>query len=206
MAHLHGIVDMDKHFVIDAETREITNQSNKITLMQHDHNSERFTFQIPKIVDGHDMSLCNLVQVHYLNVDSSATRATNAGVYDVEDLQISPDDEDVVIGSWLISSNATKYVGELNFIIRFLCVADDETVEYAWNTAIFTGISVGKGINNTAAIAEKYADILAQWQARIEALEQNCVTKAYIDGLTGDIETALDSIIAMQESLIGGVE
>ena len=171
MAHLHGVIDMDKHFVIDAETREITNQSNKITLMQHDHNSERFTFELPKMVDGHDMSLCNLVQVHYINIDSSATRATNPGIYVVEDFEISPDDEEVVIGSWLISSNATKYAGNLNFILRFLCVAEDETVVYAWNTAPFTGISIGKGIDNTAAVTEKYADILAQWQARFEALE-----------------------------------
>ena len=29
-------------------------------------------------------------------------------------------------------------------------------------------------------------------------------TEAYVDGLVGDIETTLDSIIAIQENLIGG--
>lgn len=33
---------------------------------------------------------------------------------------------------------------------------------------------------------------------------QNKVIKAYVDGITGDVETALDNIIAIQNSLIGG--
>ena len=32
---------------------------------------------------------------------------------------------------------------------------------------------------------------------------QNKVIKAYVDGITGDIETALDSIIAIQNNLVG---
>lgn len=171
MAHLHGVIDADKHFVIDAATREITNQSDKITLMQNDHNSERFTFEIPREIDGHDMSLCNVVRVHYLNIDTT-TKAQNPGFYEVDDLQISPDDNKKIIGSWLISANATKNVGNLNFTIRFKCIADDGSIEYAWSSAIFKGISVGQSYNNSGTVAEEYADIFAQWQARIEALEQ----------------------------------
>ncbi len=33
---------------------------------------------------------------------------------------------------------------------------------------------------------------------------KNKVIKKYVDGITGDIETALDNIIAIQNSLIGG--
>lgn len=32
---------------------------------------------------------------------------------------------------------------------------------------------------------------------------QNKVIKAYVDGITGDIETALDSIISIQNELLG---
>lgn len=164
MAHKHSVYDTDTHFLIDADTREISTASGNAVLIQHDHNSERFTFEIPRIVDGHDMSLCNLVQVHYLNIDA-ATRDQYKGIYKIVDLQISPDSEDVVIGSWLVSSNATQYVGSLNFIVRFACIADDGTVDYAWSTAIFNKISIGAGISNTEEIAEQYADIVAQWEA-----------------------------------------
>ena len=34
--------------------------------------------------------------------------------------------------------------------------------------------------------------------------DEHATTKAYVDGLVGDVETALDSIIAIQTSLIGG--
>ena len=50
MAHTHDVIDYDKHFVIDPVTRQIDNKSGKIVLMQNDHNSERFTFEIPRYV------------------------------------------------------------------------------------------------------------------------------------------------------------
>ena len=65
MAHKHSVIDTDKHFVIDPVTREITNNSEKLSLMQNDHNSETYTFEIPRNIDGHEMALCNVVEIHY---------------------------------------------------------------------------------------------------------------------------------------------
>lgn len=171
MIHKHKVYDTDPCFSINPYTRFIKNEtSTKITLIQHDHNSERFTFEIPRFIEEHDMSLCNVVQVHYINIESG-NRNQKEDVYDITDLHIDPDDDDKVICSWLISGNATKYVGSLNFVVRFSCVTDG-VIEYAWNTAVFSGISVSTGIFNTNVIAEEYSDILASWTARIEALEQ----------------------------------
>lgn len=58
--HKHAVPDSDTYFMINPYTREIENTNyNKTVLMRGDHNSERFTFEIPRYVDGHDMSLCN---------------------------------------------------------------------------------------------------------------------------------------------------
>lgn len=161
MAHLHSVYDNDTHFKIDPVTRQIANESGKVVLMQNDHNSERFTFEIPRYIDGHDMSVCNKVEVHFINLKADKTEK-NADVYPVEDLQISPDSEDVVICSWLISQNATKYAGSLNFVLRYACLTGD-VIDYQWYTDIHKGISVSESISNTETVATEYSDVLEEW-------------------------------------------
>ena len=163
MAHLHSIYDTDKHFTIDPITRDITNKSSKVTLMQYDHNSERFTFEIPKMIEGHDMTLCNCVRIHFINIGNTKTNKSE-GVYEVDDIQISPDSEDVIIFSWLIKRSATEYNGSLNFAIRFYCIAEDSTVDYSWGTNIFSGIKVSNGLDNSDVIVEDYIDVLEKWK------------------------------------------
>ena len=165
MAHQHGVYDSDTHFVIDPMTRAIKNTSQrKTTLIQYDHNSERFTFELPRYIEQHDMSLCDKVEVHYLNVDAK-TREEKKGVYVSEDIQISPNDSEMVTCGWLISSNATQLVGTLSFIVRFCCVSGN-TITSAWNTAI-ASVNVSTGINAGQAVVSEYADILAQGKAEL---------------------------------------
>lgn len=188
MALIHQVYDTDAHFKIDPITRAIKNSSTgKNVLIQYDHNSERFTFELPKLIDGHDMSKCNQVEVHYINIDSTDKTKRTEGFFPVKDLQISPESEDVVICSWLISENVTQYAGSLDFLLKFKCVDAEGSVVYRWNTAKHSGISVSSGMDNGNAVAEAYPDIIAEWEARM-----------------GDIETALDEIIAIQNGLIGG--
>lgn len=139
--------------------------------MQFDHNSEVFTFELPRYIEGHDMMECNRVEVHYLNIDSM-TKQENEGIYLVDDLKVNPDDETKLTCSWLISQNATRLVGSLNFLLRFACVTDD-IVEYAWNTSIFSGIHVSKGIYNSDIVAEQYIDIIKAWENRLEVVENS---------------------------------
>lgn len=156
--HEHSVHDADSHFRIDTISRKIINESSaKSHLMQYDHNSERFTFEIPKEIEGHNVIDCNVVEIHYMNMD-------NSGVYDVTDMQL---DGDNVKFSWLVSANATQFVGSLHFIIRFSCVADDGTVEYAWHTDVYEKIKISKSINNTDVVCTQYADVLEQWKLNV---------------------------------------
>lgn len=167
MAHIHGVYDTDTHFIVDPVKKELTVAEGyaKVKVIQHDHNSERFTFELPRYIEGHDMSTCNKVEVHYLNIDSQ-TKEESKGLYSVDDLQVSPENEDIVICSWLISHNATKFVGSLYFVLRLACTTDD-TIDYALNTLTYEGIYVGKGIYNADAIATEYADVLEKWKQEI---------------------------------------
>ena len=165
MAHIHPMHDADPYFKIDPVTRNITNMSGKVVLVQYDHNSERFTFELPRRVEEHDMSLCNNVEVHFIN---GSTSAKSKGFYTVNDLQISESNENFVTCSWLISHEATKYVGSLNFLIRFECVEGDE-ITYAWSTNVYSGVSVSQGIYNTDSFTEFYIDTLEQWKNEVKA-------------------------------------
>lgn len=178
MAHKHSVYDTDSHFKINAVTHAIQNTSGKIALIQGDHNSERFTFEIPRKIDDHDMSLCDVVQVHYINIDSANKTNVSKDVYDVTDLDVSPDDNDVVICSWLIDGNATKYAGSLNFLVKFKCTTNGVT-DYVWNTAIHSGVSVSSGMDNGEVIVEDYSDVLEQW--RYVLFENAGVTDEQVD-------------------------
>lgn len=166
MAHKHSVYDTDPHFSINPITRAIKNESSgKVTLIQGDHNSERFSFDMPRMIEEHDMLQCDKVKVHFINTGKTGT---TADAYDVTDFQVSPDGDDTVVFSWLISGHATKHVGPLQFAIEFQCTTDG-VVDYAWHTAIFAGISVSTGINNSNAIADEYSDILEYWRNQLFA-------------------------------------
>lgn len=172
MAHLHDMRDMDTHFVIDPISRAITNpDSPKNALMMGDHNSEIYTFELPKVVEGHDMSLCNRVEIHYTNISSDKANKTE-DVYPVSDMQLAEDSPDTLVFSWLISGNATKYPGLLSFRIRFGGINASGVYNYKWHTQIFKSVTVSDGFDNTEAVVEEYSDTIAEWEARLDALEE----------------------------------
>ena len=162
--HNHNLVDTDTHFVIDKTTREISASGNP-RIVQYDHNSEVLTFELPRMIDGHDMLECNSVQVHYINICNTFAKHQSVGVYEVTDLKAG--DDDTVLLSWVISRNATQYAGSLNFIIKFKCITEDGTVEYAWSTATCKNLVVSESMDNGEAVVKDHSDILAEWEKRI---------------------------------------
>ncbi len=195
MPHLHSIYDTDSHFEIDPIQRKIINLTNiKKALIQHDHNSEKFTFELPRYIAGHDMSLCDKIEVHYINVGTNKADKSE-GVYPVDDVQISPDDDSVVIFSWLISGNATRFAGTLNFLISFKCLTG-ETIDYAWHTEIYKSITVSEGMDNGEAVIAEYSDVLEAWKAEII----NSIANE-VKGEVNNLETQVNALNLEVESL-----
>lgn len=164
--HLHEMRDTDTHFVIDPVTRTISNaNAAKNKLMQYDHNSEIMTFEMSQYVDGHDMSQCDKVEVHYINIDSK-TKEQSKDVFPCKaaaktdnDLVFALEDGKLIF-CWKVSGNATTYAGSLNFLVRFTCIDDEGKICYKWHTDIFKGITISDGISNTEAVVETYSDVL----------------------------------------------
>lgn len=216
----HKVIDsaLDKYFTIDSVSRAITNDgpSKKLKIVKGDHNSEVFTFKLPRTVEGHDMSLCNSVEVHYINIDS-ATRKQHADVYTirdgVEDSQNykveTIDGEEFVTITWLLSRAATGYKGTLSFAIKFECTEpDSETgepiVTYSWNTDIFTNIVVLDTMDNSETAIEPYYDILEQWWNKIQYADDTlyAITE---EGVLLNLTEKINEMGEEVEGLAGGL-
>ena len=155
-----GIVDGDPHFIIDTVSRKIINNSGKDTLVQFDHNSERLTFELPRYVEGHDMSNCNKITISYLNVAVT-------GLYEVNDLTVKDMDGDNVSFTWLISSNVTQNVGKLAFAITFECLQPDGKITYSWHTGVNEDMKIISTMVNDAGAVYENIDILEQWKQQL---------------------------------------
>lgn len=203
MAHTHPVTDTidDGRFVIDPITRTLRTESKKITLIKGDHNSERFTFELPDVVEGHDMEKCNRVEVHYINIDSQ-TRQKSDGVYEVTDFKRDPEHK-IVTFSWLISKEVTTYTGSLSFGIRFACTTDttnekgepETRLDYAWSTGIYSGVSIADSIYNGESEIEEYSDILQTWWNRIQSAS-NSIYAITDEGQFLDLTSKLGSVDA----------
>lgn len=162
LLNTHNVKDTDASFVVNPLTREITTTSEKKVLMQGDHKSERFTFEMPRYVENHDMALCNVVQIYYLNVDGK-TKKSETGIYTVDDFAVMKYIGDRISFSWLVSSNATMHAGNLNFMVRFACMKGTE-IDYAWNTGIYSDIQVVESLESPEVFETKYIDVIQQWK------------------------------------------
>ena len=167
--HEHDVIDTDKTFTIDPFTRNIIADSGQKTIIiQGDHNSERFTFTMPRYIEGHDMALCNLIYVPYINSEPEGRNARfKTGVYPVNDLTIVPD-KDKVTFSWLISGNATKYEGNTTFSVLFSCVTG-KRVDYRWSTNFYEELYVLKSLDSELSFENEYVEVIEAWKEAVKA-------------------------------------
>lgn len=173
MARNHTIVDDDGRFIIDGETGKITNASGaKLSLMQRNRNSERFTFEMPRTVEGHDILECDLIEIGYQNTGkgtSSSVRSISPDKYKVEDITVDPKDENRVIFTWLLGKSAALYAGSLSFQIWFECYADD----FVWQTDIYSDVTIKPSLGVNEAIADTYPDALEELGNRMSEMEKS---------------------------------
>jgi hypothetical protein len=197
--HDHTVEDTDTYFVIDPDTREITNPVRRQYIMQGDHNSEIYTFELPRYIDSHDMTLCNQVKVHYINI-SEDELTQYADVADASPLQTKEDDENTVICTWKIDRKATQLVGNLSFGLEYQCVTDEGEVVYEWNTDIYSDVEVKDSLDHGAQVAADYSDILEQWRAKLFGAGDSVM-----ENINDLADEQIASIIAKGESQVESV-
>lgn len=165
MKHTHNITDSDKHFIINPINKTITNDSGKLVITQDDHNSERYTFEVPRYVEDHDMSESTRIEVHFSNYIRTKKETVN-DMYPVQAADVRSS-RDKVYFSWLVSGNSTKLVGYLSFSVTFICHDDDNNVVYSWSTGIYESIQVLPRHNNTQQVITNNPDLYEQMKQDI---------------------------------------
>lgn len=191
-AHTHPVPDTDTYFIIDPITRRIENTTRKKNvIMQYDHNSERFTFELPRYIDGHDMLECTSVTVNVDNIETVETDGievteprVNSDAPDMTDLRQHPDNPDKVISSWLISRNSTQLAGILSFHIEYKCVDSNGNVVYEWGTDTYDEIEIKARKKNGETVVTEYADLLEQWRAQIFGAGDSVMADIEAEGKT----------------------
>lgn len=148
MSHSHELVDGDLRFTIDPFTREISPKNHvKTKLMQGDHNSEIFTFEMPQFVEGHDMSQCNEIQVHYVN-SGKPRRGEPDDYIGIDHITDIKTEDSKLIFTWTLSGACTRCEGTLSFCMKFICYNQDpeysDSKIYEWNTEIFSNVKIAK--------------------------------------------------------------
>lgn len=172
MLHEHNIIDNDVHFII-SDTGEINllsdNKDSIIYIQQFLHLSESFTFEAPRYIEGHDMSLSNIVNIHFTNIDSK-TKEESKDIYPVDGLKVDEQDENKIIFTCKLKDTCTRYVGLLKFSIIFECHEDDVVI-YRWPTDIFSKIMIRRTNYNSESIVIEHSDIISEIQNDIKNIK-----------------------------------
>ena len=162
----HSVIDSDISFYIDPFTRQISSDdAQKYILMRGDHHSERFTFKMPRYIEGHDMAACNSVMIHFINAETGKKKDNPyiTSVDSISDLEVCKDDDTTVTFSWLVDGNATIYAGVLKFGFTFKCL-DGTKVLYSWGTDIYNNIKVLDSISADLSFEIDHIDAIAKWK------------------------------------------
>lgn len=183
MSLIQWVPDKDPAFTIDPITREIKNNSEKKILMQKDHNSERYTFQICTEEVEALKSRITRIEIHYTNINSNM-RDISSGIYVVDDMETDIiDGKRTMTFSWLISQEATKYEGTLSFNIRFAMVdplGEEAKIDRQWFTQIYKDITIERSIYNSDTIAEETpSDVIVAIRNDILDTVLSAITNTY---------------------------
>lgn len=150
---LHSTIkDTGSFFTIVPETRAVQVPStHKVIGVVGDHLAEQLTFEIPRFIDGHDISGCARRYVAWKNVGGEL------GTDQLVPLDESPEGakEGMLYFTWTIRDRLAAVRGLVQFSLHFEDVAegeDGERVLYHWGTTNCQNCEILDSINTSVAL------------------------------------------------------
>lgn len=146
--------------LIDTETRVISvSEKLKIVGVESDEDVVRRTFRMPWRFGENDLSTFT-IRINYLNAHGEGD------IYPVKDMAKSGDD---MMFSWLLSRHATKYKGNIRFVVCMI-LPDRTGIDKEWNTTL-AEFTVLEGLETSGQIEEDNPDVIESILLRLNTLE-----------------------------------
>ncbi|MBQ7897617.1 MAG: hypothetical protein IJ323_04255 [Clostridia bacterium] len=167
MSDILSSSNVNAGLVIDPVTRKISAKdgNEKLFVAKNDHNSTVLSFEIPKYIDGHDMSSEDtFIHIHFVNMDAENNAKTSGGVCDVTATALESA-EGVLSFSWCIPRIATRYAGVLSVGVTFECYENSEGEAeevYSWSSAPYGDIVVCNSIDKGKEETEREYSYLVE--------------------------------------------
>ena len=186
--------DITKRLVINPFTRIITpkyRNTKAVYVAKGDHNSVIIAFEVPRYVDGYDMSDKDVIHIHYANMGEN--NETSKGVSDAVNVAVEKDDvtgEDIVVFGWLIPNTATRYAGVVSIGITFESYENiDGKVQevYSWSTAPYGKTIVRDSMDFDAEAVEREYNYLV---TTCNAIVEEAIKREF----TEEIKNAVDEV------------
>ena len=178
---------------VDANTRKITIPNNgTIFGVVGDVEINRVMFSVPRYYSGFDMKDF-IARVNYVNPNGEMNFYESSDMAEVDD---------TITFSWLMSSDVTKYAGDVRFSIKLYKVSGN-TYTKSFNTTtgigkVLEGLDVEKQVTpeqQTTLLSKLETDI----KASIDEYVNNQVTKNVNTYIENNVQKKVDAVV--QEEL-----
>lgn len=181
----------DVIFFIDSDLRIVTVPERGVVAgVVGDKNVNRINFQMVRYYNGFDMSKF-LTRINYVNANG------NPNYYNVDDLVV---EDEYILFTWLIDSDAVAYAGSLLFAVRMFRADANGVIANDFNTRNDSSLLVLDGLRVDSAVPEEEKkDILEHLKSDMEAFIN--VKKKELSDLKTSMETDIASLKVETNSL-----
>lgn len=131
----------------------------KKSIVQHEHNVTRLTFDCPRFWNGIDISKLN-IYINYIPLSKKKMEEPEKTL--CENVEVDKNDSEIFHFDWVITSNASKKYDTLLFLVCAKSVDNDGNEILHWNSNLCKDLEVQEGLEGYDTIVEKYSDVIEQ--------------------------------------------
>ena len=143
----HIVIGDDRYITVPAELQRIA--------VQYDNDIETVTFDCPRYWDGHDMSKMAV----YINYKTPGNTKES---YPARNVRVDDTDDNIMHFDWTVSINATRYKGNLAFLVCIKSVDEDGNEVNHWNSELNRDMYISEGLECTESFQQSYPDLYTE--------------------------------------------